>query len=325
MKQKTILLLACFSLLAFSANAQLGDILNKAAKKATQKATQKMADKAADAAVKALESKIDSKQDNSSNDTQTPATDQPLTYHDIMAQLPQLPSADQYVKYKEAELNEQSLKLMVSPVTSFLTQSMSLSVQALSLIDTTGATDLAYKQAELSTGLSRQELEHLATLPDDQQEAYLHAHYKNGNAESALLKQATDASTYLEPLQPLIDQWDAFNNSIEDLYNNTQSQCKELYKRYASQLARTDGKDRNKILIKYYSEIAPLIRNTVIKALDIRLNEQLPLAEQIEEKMVKIRAQHSDIFSAFLNYPQLTATQYFSEPTHMLDIPEYPE
>ena len=277
MKQKTILLLACFSLLAFSANAQLGDILNKAAKKATQKATQKMADKATDAAVKALESKIDSKQDNSSNDTQTPATDQPLTYHDIMAQLPQLPSADQYVKYKEAELNEQSLKLMVSPVTSFLSQSMSLSVQALSLIDTTGATDLAYKQAELSTGLSRQELEHLATLPDDQQEAYLRAHYKNGN------------------------------------------------ERYASQLARTDGKDRNKILIKYYSEIAPLIRNTVIKALDIRLNEQLPLAEQIEEKMVKIRAQHSDIFSAFLNYPQLTATQYFSEPTHMLDIPEYPE
>ena len=87
----------------------------------------------------------------------------------------------------------------------------------------------------------------------------------------------------------------------------------------------TVNKDRNKTLIKYYSEIAPLIRNTVIKALDIRLNEQLPLAEQIEEKMVKIRAQHSDIFSAFLNYPQLTATQYFSEPTHMLDIPEYPE
>ena len=206
-----------------------------------------------------------------------------------------------------------------------LNLSSQVSALAYSNLDSATIVNSAYRSAELSTGLSRQELEHLATLPDDQQEAYLRAHYKNGNAESALLKQAADASTYLEPLQPLIDQWDAFNNSSEDLYNNTQSQCKELYKRYASQLARTDGKDRNKILIKYYSEIAPLIRNTVIKALDIRLNEQLPLAEQIEEKMVKIRAQHSDIFSAFLNYPQLTATQYFSEPTHMLDIPEYPE
>jgi hypothetical protein len=41
--------------------------------------------------------------------------------------------------------------------------------------------------------------------------------------------------------------------------------------------------------------------------------------------MVEIRAQHQDVVSMLLNYPQITATQYFMEPTHLLDIPEYKE
>ena len=67
------------------------------------------------------------------------------------------------------------------------------------------------------------------------------------------------------------------------------------------------------------------MRTAVQQALKIRLNEQLPVAEEIEQQMAPIRAQHQDIISALLNYPQLTVSQYFTEPARLLDIPEYGE
>ena len=57
----------------------------------------------------------------------------------------------------------------------------------------------------------------------------------------------------------------------------------------------------------------------------MRLDEQLPIAEEIEHQMVDIRTQHQDAISLLLNYPRLTATQYFTEPTRLLEIPEYSE
>ena len=142
---------------------------------------------------------------------------------------------------------------------------------------------------------------------------------------AAISQQAADASKYLEPIQPIIDRWETFNKTIDQLYSQTESQCKEIYKKYAGQLSKATGKDRNKTLIKYYSEIAPLMRTAVQQALKIRLNEQLPVAEEIEQQMAPIRAQHQDIISALLNYPQLTVSQYFTEPARLLDIPEYGE
>lgn len=322
MKKKTILLLACLTLTAFTANAQLGDILNKAARKATQKATEKLTDKAADAAAKSLESKLEQNKKKTTADEDV--NEQPASISLMLTtQMPELPSAEQYTRYKEAELNEQTLKLMVSPVTSFQSNILSLSMKIFSQIDSTELTEATYRQAEMSTGLTREELEHLATLPDDQQQAYLQAHYKEGTAQAALIQQAAEASEYLKPIQPLIDQWESFNSRIDDLYKSSDEQCKQIYQRYSHQLNKASDKERNKILIKYYSEIAPIVRNTVLQALQIRLSEQMPVAEQIEQHISSIRAEHPDLFSLSLNYPRNTATLFLAEPAHMLDIPQY--
>ena len=61
------------------------------------------------------------------------------------------------------------------------------------------------------------------------------------------------------------------------------------------------------------------------RASEIRFNEQLPIALEIEEEMVKIRAEHQDAISVLLNYPQLTASTYFAESLKIMEIPEYPE
>ena len=96
-----------------------------------------------------------------------------------------------------------------------------------------------------------------------------------------------------------------------------------IYNKYESQLEKTSDAARNKILLKYYSEIAPMQREAVQKALECRLKEQLPIAEEIENEMVKIRMTHQDMISVLLNYPQLTSIYYFGEITRLLDIPEF--
>ena len=317
-------------------HAQLGGALQKAAQKAVKKTTDKVIDKttdaAADAAAKAVDKEIDKYRSNkpAGNQEQIVAdAAEQQTVASLMAQVPELPTVQQLVNYKTAELNEQTVKLLASPVTSYNAKLFSLSTQLLSVgtqgMDSAQLMETAYKAAEKSTGLSREELEKLSEMSDEEQEAYLKSHYKEGTYEAAVLQQAAEAGEYLKPVQPLIDQWSAVDDKVTALYKQSETRCRGIYAKYADQLSKATGKERNALLLKYYSEIVPIQREAVQQAMQLRLKEQLPIADKIEEKMVEIRAQHQDVVSMLLNYPQLTATQYFTDPTHLLDIPEYKE
>ena len=316
--------------------AQLGGALQKAAQKAVKKTTDKVIDKttdaAADAAANAVDRELDKLRSNNSADKpqQTSAeTVEEQTVASLMAQLPELPTVQQLVNYKTAELNEQTVKLLASPVTSYNAKLFNLSMQLLSVgtqgMDSAQLMETAYKAAEKSTGLSREELEKLSEMSDEEQEAYLKSHYKEGTYEAAVLQQAAEAGEYLKPVQPLIDQWSAVDDKITALYKQSETRCRGIYAKYSDQLSKAAGKERNALLLKYYSEIVPIQREAVQQAMQLRLKEQLPIADKIEEKMVEIRAQHQDVVSMLLNYPQLTATQFFAEPAKLLDIQEYKE
>ena len=331
-------LILIFSLLfcICGTRAQLGGALQKAAQKAVKKTTDKVIDKttdaAADAAANAVDRELDKLRSNNSADKpqQTSAeTVEEQTVASLMAQLPELPTVQQLVNYKTAELNEQTVKLLASPVTSYNAKLFNLSMQLLSVgtqgMDSAQLMETAYKAAEKSTGLSREELEKLSEMSDEEQEAYLKSHYKEGTYEAAVLQQAAEAGEYLKPVQPLIDQWSAVDDKITALYKQSETRCRGIYAKYSDQLSKAAGKERNALLLKYYSEIVPIQREAVQQAMQLRLKEQLPIADKIEEKMVEIRAQHQDVVSMLLNYPQLTATQFFAEPAKLLDIQEYKE
>ena len=303
-------------------HAQLGGALQKAAQKAVKKTTDKVIDKttdaAADAAAKAVDKEIDKYRSNkpAGNQEQTVAdAAEQQTVASLMAQVPELPTVQQLVNYKTAELNEQTVKLLASPVTSYNAKLFSLSTQLLSVgtqgMDSAQLMETAYKAAE--------------KMSDEEQEAYLKSHYKEGTYEAAVLQQAAEAGEYLKPVQPLIDQWSAVDDKVTALYKQSETRCRGIYAKYADQLSKATGKERNALLLRYYSEIVSIQREAVQQAMQLRLKEQLPIADKIEEKMVEIRAQHQDVVSMLLNYPQLTATQYFTDPTHLLDIPEYKE
>ena len=324
---KKIVLLSFVLLLAqLPAHAQLGSLIQKAATK-TAKVIEKTADSVANSATSALDKQFEKQRQSRQTATAQEAVEEKDSYESLMRQLPELPTVQQLCAHKEAELNEQALRLLTSAVTRFNTQVLNLATKAVSIatsnIDSAEVVDAAYKWAQLSTGMTKEELDHLATLPEDEQDAYIAAHYKVGTAEGAILQEAADAGKYMEPLQPLIEKWDAAGRKADLVLEQADAKCKQVYQKYAPMLEKASDKERNQLLLKYYKDIVEMRRTAVQQAMVIRLEEQLPIAEEIEQKMVKIRAEHKDAFSSLLNYPQLTASQYFSEVSRLLDIPQY--
>lgn len=314
-----------------AANAQIGGLLEKAAKKAQKKTEDKIIEKTSEKAADKVSSAIADQIPDV--EAEEPAvmeeSDEPLTYEGIMRQLKPIPSVQQMVSYKKAELGGQGLKMMSSEVMKFQMKVLDLTGKVfqipLQYADSAQIMEAAYKNAELYTGLTKEEIDMLATMSEEEQEAYLEKHYKEGQAEAAMLAQAMEASEYLEPLQPTIDRWTAIGDKADNVYQEADKQCAEIYKKYAAKLDTEDEDARNKVLLKYYEEVAPIIRDAVERASEIRFNEQLPIALEIEEEMVKIRAEHQDAISVLLNYPQLTASTYFAESLKIMEIPEYPE
>ncbi|MBO4601952.1 MAG: hypothetical protein J5651_02190 [Salinivirgaceae bacterium] len=338
--KKLLLSVMCVAACAFTANAQFGSsMLKQAASKAAQRTTEKAIDKATDKAVDAIDKEIDKgtqsepaqespaqSQSQSQSQTQSQEPVQPQSIVDIMKRLPAIPTVQQLTSYKSAELNEQTIRLLSSPVTTFKTQSASLMIEALAFsytLDSATLTEAVYKNAELMTGLSREELDKLAEMSEEEQQAYLATHYRQGQAEAAIMEQALDASKYLEPLQPMIDEWEAIGKKVDKIFEEADNQCKPIYAKYAKDLESEDAASYKSAALKYYGEVAPILRKAVIEAMKIRMDEQIPAAEKIEKEMVPIRAQHQDLISALLNYPQMTASQYFTDAMRMFDIPTY--
>lgn len=335
--KKILLSAICIAACAFTANAQLGSSLlkqaaSKAAKKTTEKtiekATDRISDKASDAIDKEIEKGLSSEPSQSQSQSQAQSQEpvKPQSIIDIMKQLPAVPTVQQLANYKSAELNEQTIKLLASPVTQFKTKSATLTIEAMTFsyanADSAQVMETAYKQAELMTGLTREEIDKLSEMSEEEQQAYLETHYKQGQAETALLEQAADAGEYLEPLQPLIDEWDAIGKKVDGIFADADNQCKTIYAKYAKDLEK-QGEAYKSAALKYYTEIAPIQRKAVLEAMKIRMDEQIPAAEKIEKEMIPIRAEHHDLISALLNYPQITAGQYFSDTARLFDIPTY--
>ena len=331
MKKLTFLIIAVI-IGSFTANAQFGGFLEKAAKKAQQKTEDKIiektSEKVADKVSSSIADQIPDEPVKEPAVDEYPA-DEPLTYEGIMQHLKPIPTVQQMVSYKKAQLNGQGLRMLSSEMMNFQMKVLDLTGKVFEIpyqyADSAQIMDAAYKHAEMTTGLTREEIDMLSQMSEEEQEAYLTEHYHEGQAEAAIMASAMEASKYLEPLQPTIDRWSAIGDKVEKVYEDADAQCAEIYKKYVAKLDTEDEDARNQVLLKYFEEVAPIMRDAVIRAGEIRYNEQLPIALEIEEEMVKIRAEHQDAISTFLNYPQLTASAYLSEALKLLEIPEYPE
>ncbi len=328
---KKIALILFISLVStVPAYAQLGSLIRKAAQKTAEKAAEKAVDRATKEADKAIDRELDKVFTNTENETsaQTPAAESEVTYASLIKQAMQMPTAAQFVSYKGYEFNEQSFKMLASPVTSYMANIAVLTGRAAGLayskMDSAQVVGTAYDMASSYTGLSRDELEMLSKMSDEEQEVWLKTNYSQGRAEAAILNEATDAAKYLEPLQPTIDRWTAAGESAESFLSDADEQCRKIYGKYSDRLASAvSDKSRNEILLKYYAETAPIQREAALKAMQMRLDTQLPIAEELEKEMAKIRAQHKDFVSNLLNYPQLTVAGCMGDAGKVMEIKTY--
>lgn len=340
--KKILILAVALVVSSAAANAQFGNFIRKAAEKATEKAVDKAVDHAEKSAEKAMDrgleeadKAIDKGLDNAfgtdrkteSKGAAAQSDDQKATYASLMLQALDMPTEQQLINHKSYELNEQSFKLLTSPVTRYVANLAMLSGQVASLsysdIDSAEATDMAYDLASKYSGLSRQEIEKLSTMSDAEQEAYLKARYANGTAEAAVMDDAAELGKLLEPLQPTIKRWEAAGNKADQIIVAAEERCRKVYADISGALSADTGKERNALLLKYYTEICPIQREAAQQAMKIRIDEQLPLAEELEKSMAKIRKEHKNYVSHLINYPMLTATQCMGDAAHITEIPEY--
>ena len=313
--KRLLLVILGIALGTMTANAQLGNALQRAARKVAEKSVERAIDRATDAAANAAEQEANRALGLDQNEpaAQPAAEGEEVTYESLMLQAAELPTAEQLVSHKTYELREQSLKLMLSPVSKYLMNVASLSAQAMSLayadIDSAQAEEMAYRLAETSTGLSREELKAMENMSDAEQEAYLAARYRQGTYEAAVVKEAENLSKLLEPLQPQIDRWTAAGEKAERMYDEYMQPAREIYAKYAKQLST--------------SEVAPYLHDAVKQAMMTIVKKQLPIALEIEQEMAKLRAKNPDAVTLLLNYPQQTVTVYFAYIAHLLEIPEF--
>lgn len=315
---KKTLILASMILLGFtSAQAQLGGLLNKAAQKAGSKA--------ANAAASAIKNRLGL---DSSIPAEKVATDEPAateaeatpTIADLMSQMPALPTAAQLADFRRATVNEQSLRILASPVTSFNTQVYMLAAQATAVayanLDSAAVASMAMRYA----GLTEAEVKAMENMSEEEQETYLASIYQSGRADQVRMQAVQNTAKYAEQTAGLVEQYSAIDDKVDAVYAEALKKMKPIYSQYAARLASTEGKEHDQLEAEYYAKVIDMQRSAVETAMQIRRSEQLPIAESIEQINAGIRTQ--DPGAIVPNYLQLVAVAYFGEAAKLMETPD---
>ena len=341
--KKILILMIALAVGIAAANAQFGNLIRKAAQKATEKATEKAIDQAEKGAEKAMDRGMEeadkaidrgldnaygkSRDETATDSRQSAAASEQPTYATLMLQALDVPTEQQLINHKSYELNEQSLKLLTSPVSRYVANIAMLTAQVATIpysdIDSAEATDMAYDMAMRYSGLSRQEIEKLQTMSEAEQEAWLKGRYANGTAEAAVMDDAAELGKLLKPLQPTIDRWEAAGKEADEVIAAVEEECRKIYAGYADIITTAGDKERISLLLKYYKEICPKLREGVLTAMKIRYDKQLPIAEELEKEIAKLRREHRNHVAGLLNYPMLTATQCMGDAARLTEMPEF--
>lgn len=324
--KKVAILFAVAMMTTMGANAQLGNLLNKAAQKAGEKAGEAVMNRLGMGNNKQQGAEVSGKGgvgnyvDVSSEASGLNKEELP-TIQELMAQMPAMPTTAQLVDYKNAEANDMTLKMMTSPVTMFRTQVGTLAMQALAVgyadMDSVRIAGLATQM----TGLTAEEIKAMENMSDEEQQAFMMAYYQSGRADLARQRAAENAERYAQMIASQVERFDAVNDKVEAIYKNAQQQMKPIYEKYSKQLENAEGKVYNRLMAEYYSKIVDMQRNAVEQAMKVRKNEQLPIAEQIEKVNEGIRK--SDPSAVVPNYVQMFATAYFAEIEKLFETPTY--
>lgn len=317
--KKILIFIALLAFVSFNADAQFGNLLKKAGEKAAEKATKAVKDRLnGDQEQTQNNNTPNSSESNTSNSTSNDDDHIP-TLPEILAQMPTLPTAAQLADYKQAEANEKTLKMMTSPVTRFRSEVVTLAAQALASAYSNLDSNYATLAAQRYTGLTEAEMKALENMSEEEQEAYLNNYYQSGRADEARMQAAQRVAEYAQLIEPDVKRYEAIDDKIQKIYQDSHQQMVPIYQKYADRINNAEGKDQALLLAEYYSKIVNLNRSAVEQAMQLRIKEQMPIAEAIEKTNEGLRKK--DPGALIPNYLQIFATAYFAEVENLFSVP----
>lgn len=320
--KKVVLLLAVMSL-TLGANAQLGGLLNaaaKSAKKSIEKRMDKEVDTLTNQAAEGVKNAIFSKLGISRPSTTTAATSADGTSartaavspKDYMSQLPNFPTDDQIADYAciMSKDSPSALKMITNPVAAYLAKVAMMTSNAAGSVSTMTEERAAqveenYKKLiEDFYGVSAEELEKMS------EEEIQALTYKKMYGEGTL-EVTNKTAEMIAPVQAMMDEYNAVSDKIDAIFAKADEECQVIW----------DSKYKTESqLCTYYKDAAPVYSEAVRQAMETRRTEQMKLAEKMDKEIADYVAKNPTSNADQVNYTYLTMIAYLSDAARISTI-----
>lgn len=318
--KKIVLLLTIMSL-TLGANAQLGNLINaaaKSAKKSIEKRMDKEVDTLTNQAADGVKSLIFGKLGISRPNNATTSADgtSPRTTavspKDYMSQLPNFPTDDQIADYAclMSKDNPSTLKMVANPVAAYLAKVAMMTSNAAGSVSTMTEERAAQveenykKQIEDFYGVSAEELEKMS------EEEIQALTYKKMYGEGTL-EMTNKTAEMIAPVQAMMDEYTAVSDKIDAIFTKADEECKGIW----------DSKYKTESqLCSYYKDAAPVYSTAVRQAMETRRTEQMKLAEKMDKEIADYVAKNPTSNADQVNYTYLTMIAYLGDAARIATL-----
>ncbi|MCQ2296566.1 MAG: hypothetical protein MJZ45_04120 [Bacteroidales bacterium] len=318
--KKIVLLLTVMSL-TLGANAQLGNLINaaaKSAKKSIEKRVDKEVDTLTNNAVSSVKNAIFGKLGISQPHTAATSSDgsasrsTAVTPKDYMSQLPNFPTDDQIADYAciMSKDNPSPLKMMTNPVAAYLAKVAMMTSNAAGSVNTMTEERAAQveanykKQIEDFYGVSAEELEKMS------EEEIQELTYKKMYSEGTLEVTQKNAEM-IAPVQAMMDQYTAVSDKIDALFAKADEDCQGIWDskyKTASQLCT------------YFKDAAAIYSNATRQAMELRRTEQMKMAEQMDKEIADYVVKNPTSNADQVSYTYLTMIAYLGDAARIATL-----
>ena len=316
MKKPVALLLAVAVLLGAQAQVRRVTAESKAPDKKLAVQSDKSLDSYIDKHKQASQATTDARHDEAK--ASKAKQDKDLSPKALIATIPELPEPQDVAKYLCEKSNAESsqLKRMTNPTAAFLAKiAASPAMGYAQMLDKSETGMLFYMdkvmleefgiESKDYAAMSEKERKELATKHADEiQERYLRTVETIGNDVY-----------YTE----LFNKYSNLDKEIESMLEEAYGKCKSMGEKLSSNMKSISEKD----LCEYYRTAAPICHKAVAAAMELRVTQQLPIAQELDTYIQKLAEEHrGEVYAAFFDYSGLCVSAYAKDASRLADIPE---
>ncbi|MBP5189671.1 MAG: hypothetical protein J6031_02005 [Bacteroidales bacterium] len=304
--KKIVILLSLLTVVSFT-QAQIGGVIGK-----------KLKEKAEQTLNNALGSKGQEKTDNQSNKPSTEIDDgaDELTPEKIISMVPVMPNPQQLAEYlcETHRANQRTLKILANPTTTYLSQ---LSVAGVSgyasLMGSNGYGQYYNFDEQLlkEFGITSEQYE--AMSEEQQQEIALKYAAEMQDRYYKTIERLGKDDGYMK----MMEEYNAVEDQIAKIYSDADSTCNDYWqKKYGSK--ENPNEDD---MCSYYRQVVPTYFQQVVKAMNLRKNQQLAIAKKIDTYVQTLAKRYpNEVYAGLYSQSYICATAYVTDASRITTL-----